>query len=187
MASKKNIDSLERVKFRRKAALIGTASVLAALLAYGVLRPDPEEAKINEIKGMILDRKPGRMSREDRDAMRDMMNKLSPKTRQRVSQEVMRIMLQKFRDDTAGMTIEDKKKKIDEAVKKMRKRFVKMSDDKRDKMRDRMNDPEAKKRMKTALGFYYSDFSPEERNLMDPLVQEWSIEMSVLEKGRRKR
>ena len=181
------MDSLERVKFRRKAALVGTACVLAALVAYGVLKPDPEEAKINEIKSMILDSKPGKMSREDRDAMRDMMNKLSPKTRERVGKEVMRIMLQKFRDDTAGMSIENKKKKIDETVKKMRKRFVRMSDEKREKMRNRMNDPEAKKRMKTALGFYYSDFSPEERNLMDPLVEEWTIEMSVLEKGRRKR
>lgn len=187
MAASKNSDSLERVKFRRKVALIVTACVLVALVAYGVLRPDPEEAKINEIKEMILDRKPGRMSSEDRDAMRDLMKKLSPKTRERLGREVMRAMLQKFRDKTAGMSLEDKKRKVDEAVKKMRERFLKMSDEKRDKMRARVDSPEAKKRMKAALGFYYSDFSPEERNLMDPLVQEWSIEMSVLEKGRGKR
>jgi hypothetical protein len=185
MASRKNTDTLKRVKFRRKLALVGTTCVLAALVSYGILRPDPEEAKINEIKGLILDRKPGKMSREDRDAMRDLMNKLSPKTRDRVGQEIMRAMLQKFREDTASMSIEEKRKKIDVAVKKMRKRFVKMSDEKRDKMRERAASPEAKKRMKKALGFYYSDFSSEERNLIDPLVEEWTIEMSILRKRRK--
>jgi hypothetical protein len=186
MAPQKNTNTLERIKFRRKLTLIGTVCILVALILYGILRPDPEEVKINEIKDMILDRKFGKMSSEDRKSVRDIMTKLSPKTRERVSKEVMRAMLQKFREDTASMSLEEKKKKIDVTVKKMRKRFLKMSDEKLNKMRKRVTSQEGKKRMKTALGFYYSDFSPEERKLMDPMVHEWTIEMNMLEKRRKK-
>ncbi|NOY74843.1 MAG: hypothetical protein GXP32_03510 [Kiritimatiellaeota bacterium] len=187
MVSTKNMNSLEKMKSRRKTALVVTVCVLVSLLLYGVLRPDPEEREISRIKGMILDRKPGRMSQEDRDSIRKLMEKLSPETRQRLATEVMRGMLDQFRKKTAGLTMEEKRKKVDEAVRKMRARFVKMSDERRDKLLERMDSPEATKRMKTALGFYYSDFSPEERKLMDPVVQEWSIEMSVLQKRARKR
>ena len=183
---KRNADSLEKLKLRRKLTLTATFCVLASLVLCGVLRHDPEERKINEIKGMILDRKPGRMSRGDRETIRKMMEKLSPETQNRLAQEVMRGMLNRFREKTAGMSLEEKKKKVDETVRKMRQRFVKMSDERREKMLKRVDSPEAKKRMKTALGFYYSDFSPEERNLMDPVVQEWSIEMNVLQKRGRK-
>jgi hypothetical protein len=185
-ASQRNADSLEKLKFRRKLALTVTFCALASLVLYGVLRPDPEERRINEIKGMIFDRGPGRMSKEDRETIRKMMEKLSPETKNRLAREVMRGMLERFRKKTAGMTLEEKKKKVNETVLKMRRRFVKLSDERREKMLERMNSPEGKQRMKTALGFYYSDFSPEEGNLLDPVVREWSIEMNVLQKRGRK-
>ena len=178
--------TLEQVKLRRKLVLVATVCVLAGLVAYSVLRPDPEERKLNELKNLILDRKPERMSQKDRDALRAMMEKLSPETRERLVREVMKAKLQEFREKTAGMTLEEKRRKVDEAVRKMRKRFVKMSDEKRAKMRRDMNSPEAKKRMKAALSFYYSDFSPAERELMDPVVEELTIEMNALERRARR-
>ena len=187
MKNRKDIDSLERLKFRRKAILVFTVCVLVSLILYAILKPDPEEREINKIKGMILDRSRGRMSRGDRESIRKMMDKLSPETRQRLAREVMRGMLERFRKKTAGMTMEEKKLKVDEAVRKMRERFVKMTDERRQKAIERMNSPKAKKRMKAALGFYYSDFSPEERSLLDPVVREWTIEMNVLQRRGRKK
>ena len=40
-----------------------------------------------------------------------------------------------------------------------------------------MNSPEGKQRMAEALDFFYKEFTPKERALFDPVVEEFTIQM----------
>ena len=170
-------DTLSKMKMKRNLTLVCVFLFLGGLIAYSVLRPDPEEQKIAEMKNLMLSKRPGRMSGEEREEMRSMINKLSPGTRKKLIREVMRGRLDEMREGTKGLTEEQKREKIDKVVVGMRKRFSKMSPEQRDKARERMNTPEGKEQMGEALDFFYKEFTPAERQLMDPIVEEFTIQM----------
>lgn len=170
-------DSLSKMKMKRNIILVAVFLFLGGLIAFSVLRPDPEAEKISMMKDLMLSKKPGKMNAEERKSMRDMFKKLSPKTKKKLIKEVMRGRLEDIRSDLAGITEEEKRKKIDQVVVKMRKRFNKMTSEQRKKARERMNTPEGKESMKEALDFFYTEFTPSERQLMDPLVEEFTIQM----------
>ena len=170
-------DTLSKMKMKRNITMLVVFLFLGGLIAYSVLRPDPEEQKINDMKTMMLSKKPGDMSKEERNDMRKMVDKLSPKTRKKLIREVMRGRLEQMREEMADMSEAQKREKIQKVVVKMRKRFSKMTPEQRDKARERMNTPEGKERMGEALDFFYQEFTPSERQLMDPLVEEFTIQM----------
>ena len=74
-------------------------------------------------------------------------------------------------------TEEEKREKVKKVVVKMRQRFSKMTSEERSTARERMNTPEGKERMAEALDFYYNEFTPEERQMLDPIVEEFTIQM----------
>ena len=128
-------DELAKMKLKRNITLVGVFLCLAGLIAYGVMRPDPEEQKIMELKTMMLSKRPGKLSKEDRRNFRSMIEKLSPETRKKLIREVMRGRLQQIREDTKNMTDEQKREKIRQIVLKIRTRFSKMSPEQREKIR----------------------------------------------------
>jgi hypothetical protein len=177
---KRSGNSLERMKRARLLALLGAGALLAGLVAYGVLRPDPEERKIAELKGLILSAKPGAVSADRRRELRGMVEKLSPETRSKLIREVMRARLDDFRQKNSGLSKEEKRAKVEEVVAKMRERFSKLTPEARAGIKDGLGTEAGKKRMKEAMGFYYTEFTAEERELLDPLVNELSIELNSL-------
>ena len=170
-------DSLSKMKMKRNIILVAVFLFLGGLIAFSVLRPDPEAEQISMMKDLMLAKKPGKMNPEERKSMRDMFKKLSPKTKKKLIKEVMRGRLEEMRSNWTGITEEEKRKKVDKMVVGMRKRFNKMTPEQRKKARERMNTPEGKENMKEALGFFYTEFTPSERQLMDPLVEEFTIQM----------
>lgn len=170
-------DTLAKMKMKRNLTLVVVFLLLGGLIAYTALRQDPEEKKILEMKSRMLAKKPGEMSRDERKEIRKMVERLSPETRKKLIREVMRGRLEQMREETAEMTIEQKKSKVKEVVLKMRKRFSQMTPEQRKKARERMNTPESKQQMAEALEFYYTEFTPEERQMLDPVVEEFTIQM----------
>lgn len=170
-------DTLAKMKLKRNITLVGVFLVLGGLIAYSALRPDPEEQKILEMKTMMLEKKPGQMSKDEREEIRKMVDRLSPETRKKLIREVMRGRLEQMREETAKMTAEEKRAKVQEVVVKMRKRFSKMTPEQREKARERMNTPEGKERLAEGLDFFYREFTPEERQMLDPIVEEFTIQM----------
>jgi uncharacterized protein (UPF0305 family) len=145
---------------------------LPGLVIYGVMRPDPEEQEYNRIKGTILTGEPGRDDPEARREFRKIMDKLKPEARERLMTEIMRERLNQAREKTKNLSDEQKREKIAVMVAETRERFSKLSDKERERIKDDMNTPEGKKRFKRALDFYYTEFTSQERNMMDPLVNE---------------
>lgn len=170
-------DTLSKMKMKRNITLVTVFIVLACLIAYSVVNPEPEDEQIKQLKTEILARNPGEMTNEERREMRRMVDQLSPETRKRLIREVMRGRLEQMREETADMTVEQKRERINEAVLTMRKRFSEMTPDQKTLAKERINSPEGKERMKEALDFYYKEFTPEEREMLDPLVEEFTIQM----------
>ncbi len=165
------------MRLKRNVALCFASLLLAGLVVYGVVSPDPEEKIANELKETMLSKDPKDMTRDERDQMRDMIERLSPETRKRLVREVMRGRLEQMREETQGLSEEQKRERVDEAVKGMRERFSKMTAEQRSETRGRMNTPEGRERMAEALDFFYNEFTPKERQLLDPLVEEFTIQM----------
>ena len=166
------MNSLTKVKRRRLIVLAGASLLLAGLVIYGVMRPDPEEQEYNKIKGIILAGEPGKDNPEDRREFRNIMDKLKPETRERLMTEIMRERLSQAREKTKNLSDEQKREKIDTMVSEVKKGFSKLSDKEREKIKADMNSAEGKKRFKRSLDFYYTEFTSQERSLMDPLVNE---------------
>ncbi len=170
-------NELAKLKLKQNLILIGVFIILGTLIAYNALRPDPEEVKIAEMKDIILSQKDSEISSEERLQMREMIEKLPPNTRKKLITEVMRGRLEQMREENVDLTEMEKKDKVKEVVTKMRQRFTKMTLEQRNKAKERMNSPEGKKMMNEALGFFYKEFSPQERELMTPIIDEFSIQM----------
>ena len=166
------MDSLSKVKKRRLIILAGVSLLLAGLVIYGVMRPDPEEREYNEIKGIILAGEPGKGDPETHREIRRLMERLKPETRERLMTEIMRGRLNQARETVKNMSDEQKREKIAVMVTEVREKFSKLSNREREKIKADMNTPEGKNRFKRSLDFYYTEFTSQERNLMDPLVNE---------------
>ena len=171
------MSTLSDIKKKRQITAVTIFLIFAALLTYSIMKPDPEEQAANEIKDMVLSVNPGKMTKAKRKEIRDMMNRLSPETKNKLIREIMRGRLEQMREETAGMTQAQKEAKVHEAVLKIRNRFSKMTPEQRNKAREQLNSPAGKQRMKQALEFYYTEFTPEERQLLDPVVEEISIQL----------
>ena len=135
------------------------------------MRPDPEEQEYNKIKGVILAGEPGE-NPETRREFRKIMDKLKPETRERLMTEIMRERLGQAREKIKGMSDEQKREKIGSMVADVRERFSKLGDKERDRIKAEMNTFEGKQRFKKSIDFYYTEFTSQERSLMDPLVNE---------------
>lgn len=164
--------SLSKVRMRRLFILAGASLLLAGLVIYGVMHPDPEEQEYSKIKGIILAGEPGKGDPETRREFRKLMEKLKPETRERLMTEIMRERLNQAREKTKNLSEGQKQEKIAVMVSEVREKFSKLSEKDREKIKSDMNSPEGKRRFKRSLDFYYTEFTSQERNLMDPLVNE---------------
>lgn len=170
-------DTLSKMKMKRNLTLVCVFLFLAGLIAYSAFNPDPEEKKIENLKVEILSKKPGDMTSEEQQEMRSLVDQLSPETRKKLIRGVMRGRLEQMREETASMNEEQKQERVNKLVLKMREGFSKMSGEQRGLAKEKMNSPEGKERMKEALDFFYTEFTPDERKLMDPIVKEFTIQM----------
>jgi len=168
------MNSLAKVKRRRLILLAGMSLLLAGLVIYGVMKPDPEEQEYNRVKNIILSSEPGANAEneETRREFRKLMDKLKPETRERLMTEIMRQRLNEAREKMKDLSENEKQAKVDEMVAKVRENFAKLNPEQREKIKQDMNSDEGRKRMKKSIDFYYTEFTPEERKRLDPLVNE---------------
>jgi len=63
----KKTGGLQKVKRRRKIVLLVVGFSLAGLIAYSVLKPDPEEEEFDRLKGLMISRQEGKLDPGQRD------------------------------------------------------------------------------------------------------------------------
>ena len=146
-------------------------AILACLIIYGVLRPGEDDA-YSDLKNAMLSDKPGSASPERSEELRKAFEKLSPETKDRLMTEIMRERLYQVREEIKNLSTEKKVEAVDKMIVDFRENFNKLDDEHKAELKERINSQEGKERMKKTLKFYYTEFTPEERDLLDPLVNE---------------
>jgi hypothetical protein len=166
------MSSAEQIRRRRKLMLGAAAVFLLGLIAYSALMPSEEEQEFDKLKDAFTSGDRKDMNKETRQQLRKAFEKLSPETRNKLTREIMRESLYRAREETVNLSDDEKRAKIDKSIQKMRERFSKISDEDRARMRERLISEEGKQRIKEGMSFYYTEFTPKEREFMDPLVNE---------------
>ena len=165
------MDSLSRVRLLRRLGLAFTVTAMAALLAYSVFRPDPEEQEVARLKGLALSESGPR----DESARREFhaaVERLSPATRKKLAREIIREQLHRMREQTRDWSMAQKQEQVDKMIAQVRENFAKLDDEQRAAIRTDFQSAEGKARLRDSFDFYYAEFTAEERNLLDPLVCE---------------
>jgi hypothetical protein len=176
--------SLEKMKAKRRIALIAVIVILGGFIAFAIFKPDPEEKKYNRLKdlmtGNISGGKDKKLSKEERDQLRRTFEKLSPETRSRLVREVMREHLKMVRKKTANLPEEKKKEIVNKMVMDVRKRFSRMTDAQREKMKADLKSKKGKERLSNAMSVFHTELTAKERELFDPLANEIVIQLNSL-------
>lgn len=192
--------SLDKIRKKRRIVLFCGSVLLLSLLLYSVLRPNPEEVKFNQLKDDLLrivekkdagkdikqisGRLAGNLERGDRSSdfskLQESMSSLSPESRKRLTNEIMRERLNNIRKKMEGLNDEEQDKLIDDMTRDLKDNFEKMNRKKKDKIKDDLNSKEGKDKMKDALDFYYKNFKAKEREKLDPLVHETMKQINSL-------
>ncbi len=168
------------MKRRRRLGILLVSLLLFGLILYSVLRPDPEEKEFLRLKSTILEGPQRGMDESAGRDFREALKQLSPETRERLFREVMRHRLEEARAKIAKMTHEEKLEQVDRMIAGVRENFSKLSEDERARIKGELNSPEGKKRFKKALEFYAEEFTPEEKQLLDPFAEEILIHLNAL-------
>ena len=171
------VDSLRRKRLRQLLGVPLVVTLLGGLITLSVLRPDPREREASAFTQSVLAREPGALTAAERDELRDQWERFSPETRRRVFQEVARDRLERMREQTRDLTPEQRREQIDEALRQMRQRRERWSEQQRIRVRERLATPEGREMVRNAVKFYQAELTSRERAEMDPLVHEWVYQL----------
>ncbi len=161
------------IRRKRKMLIAFFSLVLAGLIVYGALRPSEEDESFVSLKDAFLETPLGeRPDPEKMKELRKAFDKLSPETKERLMNEIMRERLQEAREKMKEMSIEEKREHVDRMIAESRKNFARLDEAEKARIRERLSSPEGKERIRKSISFYYSEFTPQERELLDPLVNE---------------
>jgi len=172
------MDSLAAMRWRRRWGLATALMLLTGLVAYSVLRPDPEERELQRLRGVIL--MDGPRDESARRELREAMARLSPETQKKLIREVMREQLHRAREETKDWTGEQKAARVEELILEVRRNFAKLTGDQREDIRRNFQSEEGKERLRDSLDFYYQEFTADERKNLDPLVGEFLAHLDAL-------
>ena len=166
------MNSLQRQQ--RRLFLIGgsAAALLALLLTWNLWHKPAEDPEARAFTESLQGQNWRSMPRGERDDMRRQWERLRPETRQAVIRSLLHTEIEKFREESAKLTPAERTARIDEAIKRMRDQRRDVSNEQKERMRERMNSEEGKAMVKEALNAYQTEFTARERAQLDPLVHE---------------
>lgn len=178
------MDSLTRARYLRRGAVAVGAVVVVALVAIPALRPAKEPAPEALFADSILAARPQDMTPEQRDELRRQWEAFPPETRSRIFRTVATARLDAMRAETAGLTAAERAERIRQAVLEMRRHREQLSSAEQEHIRQRLQDPQTREMVKQVMGFYQEELTARERAELDPLLQEWLVQLERLA-GRR--
>ncbi len=180
------MDSLTRTRYRRRIAVgCGVAGVVA-LVAIPALWPShpPAAGAETELADSFLAARPQDLTAAQREQLRQQWESFPPETRTRIFRTVAAARLDELRAETAGMTPAERAERTRQAILEMRRHREQLSSAEQAHIRQRLQDPQAREMVKQAMGFYREELTARERAELDPLLQEWLVQLERLS-GRR--
>lgn len=174
------MDSLKRQRLRQL-LLIGLATgSLAALVTVNALRPSREEQAVRDVSQSILAVDWERTTPAAREQYRQQWDRLSPATREQVWVEVSRARLRELRAQTAALTPDERARRLQTEIARLRERHGQLTDTEKQQLRERLQAPDGQRLMRRIMSFYQTELTAKERAELDPLVHEWFYQLEEL-------
>jgi hypothetical protein len=178
------MDSLTRTRYLRRSAIALGAAAILALVAFHVLRPAARPTPEAEFTDAFLGARPQDVTPDQREQLRRQWESFPPETRARVFRAVATARLDEMRAATAGLPPAARAERIQEAILEMRRHRERLSAAEQAQVRQRLQSPQTQEMVKQAMSFYHQDLTARERAELDPLLQEWLVQIDRLA-GRR--
>jgi hypothetical protein len=178
------VDSLTRTRYRRRLAVALGVVAVATLVAIPALRPSPAPTPETEFADSVLASRPQNLTVDQREQLRRQWETFPPETRTRIFRTVAAARLDEMRAETTGLTPAEREERIRQAVLEMRRQRERLSSTEQAHIRQRLQDPQTREMVKQVMGFYREELTARERAELDPLLQEWLVQIERLA-GRR--
>ncbi|MBN2451615.1 MAG: hypothetical protein JXR77_14600 [Lentisphaeria bacterium] len=178
------MDSLSRAKAVRCGAIAAFSCLLVLFVVVAALRNAPEPTAADLFVQDVLERPAARATAEEREELRRQWERFSPETRERVFTEIARARLDEIRGEVSELTPEQRQARIRTAIEDMRRHRGGLSPQERQQIQKRLQDPETQAMVRRFMAFYREELTARERAELDPLVQEWLIQVDHLGRGR---
>lgn len=178
------MDSLQRKRLQQRLLVVVTAVVLVTILCVNILRPSAEEREEAEFTETVLRHEPGQLPSGDRARLREQWSKLPPESRTRVFRAVATARLDEFREQSQGLSPEERQRLIQQRIEHMRSERAKLTAEQRQELRERLSQQEAREVVTQVLAFYQEELTARERAELDPLIHEWLYHIDSLVHGR---
>jgi len=178
------MDSLTRTRYLRWGAVGAGVALLLGLVVFHALRPAPEANAEDDFAGALVATRPDQLTEAQREQLRQQWDTFPPEARARIFRTVAAARLEEVRAETAGLTAEERSERIRRAVEQMRRHRQSLSAAERERIQRRLNDPQTRDIVRQAIDVYRQELTARERAELDPLMQEWLIQVEQLG-GRR--
>ena len=178
------MDSLSKTRLLQRLAIGFGVAGLGAVLAWHALRPDAPSAPEDEFAESILASRPGEIGADQREHLRQQWESFPPETRARLFRTVAKARLEDLRAETAALTPAERTARLRQALQDLQRRRQQLSPAERERVQRRLQDPQTRELVTQVMSFYREELTARERAELDPLVQEWLIQIERLG-GRR--
>jgi acyl-CoA reductase-like NAD-dependent aldehyde dehydrogenase len=179
------MDSLQKKRLRQRLLVVGTSLVLMGAVGLSLLlRPSEEEKQEAEFTETILSQKPGQLPPAQREQLRRQWQSLPPESRDRVFRAIASARLAEFREESKGLSKEERQQRIQKRIAEMRQHRERLTEEERTKLRERLSQKEAKEIVAHVLEFYQEELTARERAELDPLIYAWLYNLDSLLHGK---
>jgi G3E family GTPase len=178
------VDSLTRTRYLRWGSVGAGTAVLAGLVVFHAMRPSQETTPEDEFADAIVATRPDQLTLEQREQLRQQWEGFPPEARARIFRTVASARLDQLRAETAALTPQERSDRIRLALEQMRRRRQGLSAGEREHIQQRLRDPQTQETVRQVIGFYRQELTARERAELDPLLQEWLVQIEQLA-GRR--
>lgn|GEM_PF-3139619 len=178
------MDSLTRARCLRWGAVGAGTAFLLGLVVFHAARPAPEANAEDDFAEALTATRPDQVTEAQREQLRQQWDTFPPEARARIFRTVAAGRLEEMRAETAGLTPEERGDRIRQAVEQMRRHRQQLSAKERDRIQQRLNDPQTRDLVRQAIDVYRQELTARERAELDPLLQEWLAQIEQLG-GRR--
>ncbi len=174
------MNRLQRNKRSQIILVVLAALALAGMIAYNAMKPATEDESVGEISQTILAVDWHKLNDAEREHYRRQWQGLNPETRDKVWLEVSRQRLGEMRREMTDLSPAQRAARIRDAVARLRQRRERLGQTERERIRQRLNAPEARQLIKKMMNFYQKELTAKERAELDPLVHEWLYQIEEI-------
>jgi hypothetical protein len=178
------MDSLTRTRYLRRCAIGGGVVLVVGLVTIHALWPAKEPTAEAQFADSFLAVRPQDVTPDQREQLRRQWESFPPETRTRIFRTVATARLEEMRAEAAGLTPAARAERIRQAILEMRRHREQLPSAEQAHLRQRLQDPQTREIVKQMMGFYGEELTARERAELDPLLQEWLVQIERLA-GRR--